>query len=317
MTSKSKQEQADIALSDEAIDWLVRLNSGRATEEDHAAFGEWRVVSPEHELAAQEAETIWYGIGVVGDRARREERKERRVKLTRRTVLGIGGLVLVGAVVQRSGVMGPRLLADYTTGVGERRIVTLSDGSSVLLNAGSALSVDLSEGRRSLVLHEGQATFTVAHDADRPFVVEARSGRTRAVGTVFDIDIRPDEVVVTVVEGKVAITTDAVPEKVVVANGDERVRYASGAPSDAEAIDSDIETAWRRGKLIFDRRSLGDVVSEIERYRGGQIVIVNDRLRELAVTGVFDLSDPDAILRTIEETLPVRVTRLPLVTILR
>jgi transmembrane sensor len=317
MTSKTKQERADIALSDEAIEWLVRLNSGRATQEDHAAFGEWRVRSSEHELAAREAESIWYGIGIVGDQVRSEDKKKQRAGLTRRTVLGIGGLILVGAAAQRSALLGPRLFADYTTGVGEQRIVTLPDGSSVFLNAGSALSVDFTDGKRSLWLPEGQAIFTVAHDPGRPFVVEARSGRTRAVGTVFDVDIRPDEVVVTVVEGKVEITTKAVPEKAVVANADERVRYASGAPLDAEAIDSDIETAWRRGKLIFDRRPLGDVLAEIVRYRGGHIVIANDRLRSLAVTGVFDLSDPDAILRTIEETLPVRITRLPLVTIIR
>lgn len=317
MTSKNRQAHADITLSDEAIDWLVKLNSGRAIEEDHADFSAWRLRSPEHELAAREAETIWYGVGIAGEQARNEDRKQKGARLARRTVLGIGGLMVIGTVAHRSGLVGPRLFADHVTGVGEHRVVTLPDGSSVFLNASSALSVNFVDARRSLVLHEGQATFTVRHDPVRPFIVEARRGRTRAVGTIFDIDIRPDEVAVTVVEGKVAITNDAVPEKMVIASIDERVRYASGTLSDAEAVDSDIVTAWRRGKLIFDRKPLGDVVAEIERYRGGRIVIANDGLQSLAVTGVFDLSDPDAILRTIEETLPVRVTRLPFVTIIR
>lgn len=315
MASDDKQADADFTLSDEAIDWLVTLNSGRATETDQAAFEEWRRRSPEHELAAREAEAIWYGIGVVGDQARDEKRKTRRTKVTRRAVLGVAGVVLLGVTAER--FVGPRLFADYTTGVGEQRTIVLSDGSSIFLNAATALSVDLTEERRWLTLHEGQATFTVAHDADRPFIVQARNGRTQAIGTVFDVDIRPEEVVVTVLEGIVAITTDAAPNETAMAGADQRVRYASGAPSRAEQVDGDLETAWRRGKLIFERRPLGDVVAEIRRYRGGQIMVASDRLSSLEVTGVFDLSDPDAILRTIEETLPVRVTRLPLVTIIR
>lgn len=74
MTSRGKQKQVDVALSDEAIDWLVVLSSGRATQEDHAAFDEWRQTSPAHELAAREAETIWHGLGIVGDEARHEEK---------------------------------------------------------------------------------------------------------------------------------------------------------------------------------------------------------------------------------------------------
>jgi transmembrane sensor len=96
------------------------------------------------------------------------------------------------------------------------------------------------------------------------------------------------------------------------------VRYlARGRPSALERIDANTETAWRRGKLIFDRRPLGEVVADLERYRRGKIVVVRDDLDALEVTGVFDLADPEAILLTIEETLPVRVARLPFVTIIR
>lgn len=109
-----------------------------------------------------------------------------------------------------------------------------------------------------------------------------------------------------------ASTTDAV-----VVRADQRVRYAAGGrPSAPQAVDADMETAWRRGKLIFNRRPLGDVVAEIERYRSGTIIIAGNRLRALEVTGVFNLDDPEALLRTIEETLPVRALRLPLVTVL-
>lgn len=315
MTADGKRHDADTALSDEAIDWLVKLHSGRATRADHAAFAAWRGQSEAHEVAAREAEAVWHGVGIAGGEVRKAERK---ASLTRRAVLGGAVLLAGGAVLERTGMIGPHLLADHVTGIAEQRTVALADGSSVFLNADTALSEDFGAAERRLRLFRGEAVFTVAHDAARPFVVEAGDGRTRALGTVFDIDIRSREVVVTVLEGVVEVATDAGPRDAVIAGADQRIRYgASGRPSHAEAVDSDIETAWRRGKLIFNRRPLGDVVSELERYRHGQIVIASARLRSLEVTGVFDLADPEAVLRTIEETLPVRITRLPLVTVIR
>jgi transmembrane sensor len=317
MRPDDERQKADIALSDAAIDWLVRLKSGQATVDDHVAFTAWRGQSAEHEVAAREAEAIWHGVGIAGDRAKKLERKARRAKMTRRAMLGGGTLAVAGFALARSGVIGPQLFADYATDVGEQRTVALADGSSVFLNARSALSVKFAAAERRLSLLEGQATFTVARDAARPFVVEAGDGQTRAVGTVFDIDIRADEAIVTVVEGVVAITTDQAPDPVV-ARVDQRVRYfPRGKPSAPETTNAEIETAWHRGKLVFNRRPLAGVVADIERYRRGTIVLVGDGLRSLEVTGVFDLNDPEAILRTIEDTLPVRMTRLPFVTIIR
>lgn len=317
MNPEDQQSQADTRLSDEALEWIVRLHSGRADAADRDAFAAWRGQSAGHEHAAREAEAIWSGIGLAGDEVRRTERRAARARITRRAVLGGVAVAAAGTALHATGMLGPHLLADHVTGIGEQRTVALADGSTVLLNAGSALSVDFGESVRWLRLHRGQATFTVASDAARPFVVAAADGSSRALGTVFDVDIRPLEVVVTVIEGTVGVTAGPSGDAIL-AGVNQRVRYgAAGAPLPAEAVDADTETAWRRGKLIFDRRPLGDVVAEIERYRRGRIVIASDRLRRLEVTGVFDLADPDAILDVMEETLPVRVARLPFLTVVR
>lgn len=315
MMLDGKRGKADTILSDEAIDWLVKLYSGQATDADRAAFAQWRSQSHEHALAADEAEAIWSGIGIAGDQVRRTERKAARAKLTRRAVLGGVALTAVGLAAGQAGLIGPHLLADHVTGVGEQRTVHLEDGSTVFMNAGTSLSVDIGMAERRLHLFGGEAIFTVAHDPMRPFIVHAGNGYTRALGTVFDVDVRSREVVVTVLEGVVEVAANLGS---VTAHVDQRTRYAAdGRPAAVEKIDADLETAWRRGKLIFNRRPLGDVVAEIERYRGGQIIIASAALRRLEVTGVFDLAEPEAILRTIEETLPVRVTRLPYVTVIR
>lgn len=317
-TEDEHPEKADIRLSDEAIDWLVRLNSGSATDEDHAAFQSWRSRSDAHEKAAIEAETIWHGVGMAGEEQRATEKRETRRRHTRRAVLGGGLVALGGLAAHQSGLIGPGMFADHVTGTGERKRITLADGSIVQMNAETALSVDFDAAERRLALHYGQAIFEVAHDPARPFIVEAAGGHARAIGTAFDVNNTRDDVAVTVIEGVVEVTAQGASTQPVKAQADQRVRYgATGAPPVAENVDADVETAWRRGKLIFDHRTLRQVVEEIDRQYRGRIVIASRRSAELEVTGVFDLDDPEAVLSAIEASLPVRVVRLPLVTLLR
>ena len=318
MKPEAKGGHADLALSDEAIEWIVKLKSGRATPADEAEFQKWRSQSAEHEAAAREADLLWHGVGAAGDRFRSDARKQARAKLTRRTILGGAGLILAGAGLNATGVLGPHLFADFTTGIGEKRTVDLVDGSSAVLNGNTALSADFNAMQRELTLYQGEATFTVKPDPGRPFVVDANGGRVRAVGTVFDVDIRSTGTAVTVLDGEVSVATSLPSSGSVNARANQRIRYTpAGAPSPAEAVDAAVETAWRRGKLIFNGRPLSDVVAEIQRHRRGTIVLASSRLRSLEVTGVFEINDPESILRTIDETLDVSITRLPLVTILR
>jgi len=315
MTSENTEHAVKMALSDEAIDWLVKLHSGTASEADHIAFADWRKRSDLHEAAARDAEAVWGGIGVAGPQFRR---KERKLKVTRRTALSGVMLLAGGVVLQRTGLIGPQLFADYVTGIGEQRRIELADGSSVFLNADTAVSVDMRPEKRLLQLYYGQATFDVSPDHTRPFVVSAAGGQTQAIGTSFDVDIRTENVAVTVLSGRVGVSTDADPIVSVEVSGDERVFYSrSGTVFTPEVVDADIETAWRRGRLIFNQRKLGDVVSELERYRRGKIVITSHELRDLNVTGAFDLNAPETILDTLASTLPIRITELPLVTIIR
>lgn len=304
----------ELSLSDQAIDWIVKIKSGEATDQDREAFSLWRRQNLEHEMAAHEAEEIWYGVGLAGGQLQDDEKKKARARLTRRAVLS--GLVLApaGAMLHNPNLIDDYWRADYRTAVGQKRSVTLPDGSVVHLNAKSAISFDFTDAERSLTLLYGEATFTVARDVERPFIVEADGGYTRALGTIFNIDIRTKEVVVTVLEGIVEISKQ---ERSVQAVADRRVRYGQdGIGSKLLEVDARMETSWHRGKLIFNNRPLGDVVADIERYRSGRIVIANPALRDLEVTGIFDLKDPNSILTTINHTMPVTITRLPFVTVI-
>lgn len=312
-------------LSDEAIDWLVRLSSGRATPKDRLAFLRWRQRSPMHEAAAAEAETLMRGIVETrqADRMRHGAEplpfRPSPRRFGRRTVfVGAGAAAAsVAMVAVGLNVLGPlsSLYADHATAVGERRCIALSDGSVVTLNTATALSIDYSGNERRVVLYDGEALFEVAKDPNRPFVVTAGTGQARAVGTAFVVGRKDTCEHVIVTEGTVEVTVGkAAPVRL---EAGQRLGFGEGEQHKLRTVDVDSLTAWQRGKLIFNRRSLQSVVEELQRYRRGRIVIANEQLKTLQVTGVFDLDDPDRLLRTIEETTKARVVQMPLLTIIR
>jgi transmembrane sensor len=97
----------------------------------------------------------------------------------------------------------------YSTDIGERRSITLADGSTVDLNARSKLRVEFSKNERRVELLDGQALFQVAKDKNRPFIVASGEATVRAVGTQFDVYRKDSGTTVTVLEGRVAVYSAA------------------------------------------------------------------------------------------------------------
>lgn len=313
----------NVALSDEAIDWVVRLGSGTATDEDRAAFARWRDRSPAHADAAEEAASILGDIEhtrvatdyrEVSTALRGTFSSTGRPRISRRAILAgaaAAGVVGVGA----SGVFGPPagLLADHATGVGGRKRIALDDGSVVWLNTASALSVDYSDTERRIALYAGEALFEVAKDKARPFIVSSGDGEARAVGTIYSVRRRGSLSDVVVTEGIVEVRSGL--ERIRLTAG-QQIAYGGGIVGGVHPSQGDAAIAWSRGKLIFNRRPLAEVATELERYQFGKVMVRGERLKRLEVTGVFELADPEAMLRAISSTIGVSVTQYPLLTII-
>ncbi len=283
------EPQPILDLSDAAIDWQVLLHSGTASAADRSRYQRWRELSAEHLAAAEEAEALWGDIGHTEAAARLPAAPRR----SRRWGSAIAASLVLALAGYGGWQQAPALLADYHTSTGERRTVTLEDGSRVTLNSASAFSVKYSGERRLVSLREGEALFEPAQDP-RPFVVDSGAERVQGSGAVFSVRR----------QGQAA--------SVVVARGEARVgeRLLAASP-DAQA-----QTAWQRGKLIFNGRPLREVIAELERYQHGRILISDNQLGALPVSGVFDLDDPHGLLRTLEQRYGLKVTYLPWLAVL-
>ena len=217
----------------------------------------------------------------------------------------VAAVVIGGALTLRAPAVDPNL---YTTAIGEQTSLPLADGSLVTLNTQSTLRVDYSGEFRDIHLTSGEALFDVAKDPERPFRVITERAIVTAVGTQFNVLNVADDVVVTVVEGIVDVSATTPPRSLPggvaqVPDGHhpaghkpnrltvgQQARVASGEVAVVEtAVDK--ATAWKERRLVFEALSLGEVIDEFNRYNDPPLVIDDDDLRELPISGVFRAND--------------------------
>lgn len=296
---------------DAAVAWFVRLRDEQATAADRRAFEAWLHADPRHERAWRELEGIWGALDAVapGHAPARERPVASRFpfRLPALRHLAAAAMVLLGLAAGWQ-LVPPGLMADHRSGIGERRLVGLADGSQVELAPGSALDVAFSGSRRGVRLLAGEAFFTVAKDTGRPFVVEAGTGRVEVLGTAFDVKIRDEGgVAVVVTENTVAVSANG-RQAVRVGEG-QSVSYDGAGVSQPRRADLDLVGAWRQDQLVFHDAPLGAVLAELGRYRHGRIQLVGANLGSRRVTAVFDARNTDAALDTIARSLGLRVVR--------
>lgn len=203
-------------------------------------------------------------------------------------------------------------LSDYHTNTGELREIQLADGSHILLNTNSAVSVSFKTSIRQITLHHGQARFTVAKDTQRPFEVLSDGLIVRALGTIFEV-YNPDssEISVTVQEHAVAARIQADEQHLANVQIGQRLRYRPGSIlQHPESVDLNQATAWQQHQLFINDRPLSELIAELDRYRVGRIFLADDKLKNLRVTGVFSLDKPADVLNSIRKVLALQETRL-------
>lgn len=300
------------ALSDQAIDWVIRLHSGQASEQDFAQAEQWRQRSDSHRKALAEAEQLWQEMGEV--LLEDEPRHHHSVPVKtpkRRWPVGFAAALALSATILHVTGFSDCWLSDYYTFVGEQKTVILADGSRVLLDTDTALTVAFDAEGRHITLQRGQALFKATKDAARPFEVTTGTAVVKALGTVFEVEDEHDGTRIAVTEHAVGIKglhdKAYAPSARIEAGQQARYSPDTGLESPVK-VDLQQISAWQRGKLIFKNQPLAQVIAELDRYYPGRMVIMNRKLKELRVTGVFPTDDPNGALKLITDILPIKIT---------
>lgn len=338
-------------IQETAAEWLSKVDRG-LNEREHSELREWLGTDPRHADAFVELAATWDNLEQLSALSGLIELRSFQTRRRRDPIIRIAAaLALLGVTIslwawtdfslfgfhklkspptnataeQQTGVRSV-WSNTYKTKAGEVRQIALPDGSVIELNTRSMLKVFFNFDQRQIEMLEGEATFKVAHDTSRPFIVQAAGRRIRAVGTVFTVRAKSDtDVSVIVSEGRVAVsdaqrvTKDSSRDQKTadsqskLLRAGERLEVTGPQVQFAKLSFTDIEDAlaWQNGMIVFQGEPLAEAVEEISRYSDARFEIPDSTLRSTRVAGVYRINDLTGFVESLRSNLGVRARYLP------
>lgn len=302
------------SVSDQALAWMARLQNGGVSKAERQRFQDWCASDPSHQQAYDQAELFWQLLDnpAKNVHARLQDRPSGKLARTSYWPSFARAACFMLMLAGLSSML-PKVIqdwqSDYVTAAGERRLISLADGSRITLNTGSAVAVEFTAAQRTVKLLRGEAYFEVAANKARPFVVVAHEVAARAVGTAFSVAaLDGDKEEVAVSEGVVAVTAGVETRHL---SASQHVRWHDGGLETVQPVDTENRLAWRRGQVVFSRQPLAEVIQEVNRYRKWPIIIANRALAKRVISGVFKTDDPKAVISALTHTLSAQAINLP------
>lgn len=339
-------------INEEGAAWLSKLDRGLLHGE-REALEEWLRSDSRHASAFIDLARVWDKLenlrSLSGLVELPPERNRRSALTLRRVSIAASFFILVSLVIIfnkdtldsfRSETFASRLDRSssekldnavawgerFETGAGERKTVSLPDGTSIELNTRSSLRVVFDSVTRRIELRSGEATFKVAHDSSRPFIVEAAGQAIRAVGTVFTIHARSQtDVTVLVSDGRVAIS-DLPPQANSYSKNERRAEIYThfleiGDLFERSGNDVQIEKltptaledalSWQNGMIVFQGETLADALVEVARYSDVRFELTDKSLGDIRIAGVFQITDLNGFVDSLRVNFSIGARRSP------
>lgn len=330
MIQDPDSNKSSASVSRQARDWVVRLASGEMSSKEKDQFQSWLNRHPDHRAAFEREQQFWQQLDPLRAAFAATPLPQENCtnagfapRFRRQRAIG-WGLGIAAAVccliVALGGDLRLLFLADHRTAVGEQARVPLPDGSTVLLNTDSAITVRYAAGERRIQLLSGEALFEVEPNPEQPFRVAAGGRVTQAVGTAFIVSDHADRITVTVTSGTVAVglpeastvSGDApLPTGVVKVHQGEQVTYPrEQVPGSVRKVDLQQAASWSEGKIVFEGLAFPQALEALDRYHPGRILFLGDAETARQVSGIFKVDQIDQALDALAATQNLSVTRM-------
>lgn len=295
---RNQQNSTSEEITHQAAKWFARMLESDLADQEYSEFSDWLQSDERHAAAYAKLEKLWQTAG--------SEPLQPGSSSSRRTVLKTAGsLIALGAIAGGLGLHQIRK-ADFETGIGQRQLVTLDDGSEVELSAATSVSLAFSQKERRILLHSGEVYCRVAKDPTRPFVVQTGSMSATALGTAYSVRSYDDHgASVTVTEHDVLVETSGSSKMI---SAGETVDTLNCRILPILHGENENRLAWTRGSLVFLSTPLGEVISSLNRWRNGRLVILDDELATRLITAIIDVSRIETIDQTLADGLDLDVT---------
>ncbi len=305
----------------EARHWVARLHSHEVDADEADALSHWCDQSPAHEQAFAEAHLRWrlFRSAALNVASREKDgdisllaARPSSGRMGRRAFLG-GAIAASAAGVAYLALRPPldlwpslgQLSADYRTAVGQQRQLALADTVSVEMNTQTSLSV---RPAPSGVIAFEVVSGEISVAAKSPVMATAGNGQARAEQGTFNILYQGDTGSVVCVEGEVSVSCGA--DRITLRQA-QRVVYDYRGLGRLAQSDTTTVQAWRRGLLIFEEAPLSQVVTEINRYRRGRVILMDASLGALPVYATFRIDHIDEAVPRLADVFGVKARSLP------
>lgn len=304
---------------DEALEWFARLRNTTPDSQTQSEFERWLAQSPRHAQEYRDLETMWgsalfakaaEGLPVAKHLPRGICRRGPSAQWAIRIVAAAAIVLIAVGAWQYPAIM-LRWQADYMTATGGRSTIRLPDGSTMMLDTASAVSIDFQGGRREVNVLEGEVFFDVKHDPAHPFRVAGKFVETEDRGTAFAVRADADHDRVILEQGRVNVRLIADEGDQVDLEPGQMVVGDVGRLSAVTSTDASTSLAWREGRIIFKDQPFAHVLRELRRYYPGTVFVADSRVGNLIVTGNYRLDDVAGAIRSLADAAGVTMNRLP------
>lgn len=330
----------------EAHSWRAHIDAGLSLDEQRE-FERWMAAEPQNGEAFAEAEMLWKALEKLDyskteNSASFERQIEEELDRPSATIhyLRFAGSRFGAALAAAAAVVAimifaglpldyfqpkPSEPARFATTATAKQVIVLPDESRITLEPNSEMTVDYRDDSRDIVLLSGSAAYNVRSNVSRPFRVQTPYANVRVTGTRFSTVLRGKGIQVAVIEGSVdvspsagkpghaAVRSVAAGEAIFTTDG---VRHSDVAwpyskptlkpQNNSTASLTTSVSAATSDRLRYVRAPLAQVIADINRI-GGSDVRVDPRVADLRFSGTFDAGDPEAILATLSDALPVAI----------
>lgn len=275
-----------------AIEWFLAMQNADIEHEERGRFESWLMSSSEHQKAYEEVCALWENLDSPDELLHLEsamqqkafvEKSNRSKKI--RTTLTRTFSVLLFAVIGTTAYYGydawqnePIMQMVATAEVGQIRSQMLEDGTKLMISGNSNVEIIYSRRQRYVILKQGEASFDVAKNPDRPFVVDSGIAKVTVLGTRFAVNKFTSKVRVSVERGTVRV------EPSQYSTSDPRSQNRNGESvltlRDNEVAEITIDGKTKRiqrpaadafsfetGSIAFDGAGLEEIAETLSRYR--------------------------------------------------
>ncbi|PJL73222.1 histidine kinase [Stenotrophomonas maltophilia] len=299
----------------QALRWVIRCSAGPLPERQQRSLQRWLQADPRHALAWRQQQAFWLRLDAAGPEVLAAlpeltaDRQGLRPIAPRRRLpwllASAAVMVLMVAAAPHALLLARSDLRSSTA----PRVVQLDDGSTAVLDAGTALALAFDGQQRRVRLLRGQAWFQVAHEL-RPFQVEAGGGRIRDIGTAFSVSMQGATITTEVSEGVVDVRPgDGSVQRL--RAGQVRAFRDGRWLQPLQQAAPEAMAPWRRGEVVIDGLPAAQAIADLGRYRRAPVWVVGGQGARVRVSGLFHLQQPEAAIDAVAAQAGLRVQRLP------